>query len=264
MDDLEKKVKGEKATLPPPPPPPKPPKKKKPVTTKKSEAEKKEARKLGGGPEYENELVEPPAGSKPGEVKFEWRGMGKNSGEILELELKNTTDRPGEISLVPGLLLTPPSGSSFQPFVLGLNPAIKIPANGTTKAVVRGYCLDRNVQPPTAGQQVDFQVGVELGKYSQQVRCVWKGLELERSGALHDDLGERHAETVIQRAIWSSQGESPQDLAKDIQDQVKEAGLDRTPEEVAELTQHLTEDVSKVVEASSASTPLKLRCPDIK
>lgn len=238
---------------PDPPPPPPPPPTKKPVTTgggkKKTKEENKKAKSLGGPAEYKTELVEPPAGSKPGEVKYVWKGRGKTTGDVLELVAENLTDRPGEVQLMPGLVLKPPAGGTFQPIMLAEPVYLEIPARGKVSSVIPGFCLKRAAPPPPQNQVIEYDWDWNIPEHSQQIWTLLHAHALADQGKLHNDLGDSHLETVIQRVLWDidEPGTAGVEVLKsEISRQVKESGGSQSPDEVEKLAENLSADVDLV------------------
>lgn len=84
-------------------------------------------------------------------------------------------------------------------------------------------------------------------RYAGQIRCLLIGLAMEKDGKLNGSLGSRHSTTVIQRALWASDGSAGRDdLASELSEQVAELGLERTQAEMRELVDELWTQVQAV------------------
>ncbi|MCA9791079.1 MAG: hypothetical protein KC910_04760 [Candidatus Eremiobacteraeota bacterium] len=281
LDRMEEEARTEKDALPPPPTPPVPAPAPAPVTTpgtpgpvppspgqeknqdnpprKVSRTEFEEAKKRGKGPSFQTEVVEPPNGCGPEDCEFVWRGRGQNTGEVLELELINKTQREATVEFIPGLVLEPPAGSTFQAVMIGEVRRLVVPAGGSIRASLRGYCLDEKAEAPPAGQVIEYQPVLDRSGRSLQVLSLLAGRALAKRSELGNDLGGRHLETVIQRAIWTIQNPTKhtrQQLLDDILAQVKATDGKQTQEQVEELTDHLWQDIQKVLELARRAPAL--------
>ncbi|MCF8237142.1 MAG: hypothetical protein K9I85_03235 [Saprospiraceae bacterium] len=75
-------------------------------------------------------------------------GMGRTTGPIAKLTIRNTTDTPYLLDLGP---LYIPTDGKYQPYILPETPKIAIPASGTISIPLEGYCADIHKAPAPLG-----------------------------------------------------------------------------------------------------------------
>lgn len=154
-----------------------------------------------------------------------WIGLGLISGDMVDMELTNTSDSPQTFRFIPGMVLRDP-GENVQPIMLEENLEFTLQPGETIKRRMRGYCLDYGKEPPASGAQEDYEIAVDLSDYELAVTVLYRGLQLDRDEKLKPVLRPLvHRTVVIQRAIWATLGgENPvskEELKKDLEDEIR-------------------------------------------
>lgn len=159
------------------------------------------------------------------QADVKWTGLGLVSGDMVDMQLTNTSNSPQTFRFIPGMVLQDP-GKRVQPVMLEENLSFTLQPGETVKRRMRGYCLDYSKEPPATGNQEDYQVATDLSEYERAVSVLYHGLELDKEKKLKPVLRPLvHRTVVIQRAIWASLGgENPgtkEDLQKDLEDEIR-------------------------------------------
>ena len=80
----------------------------------------------------------------PNQLRVTTVGTGRTTGHILNMEVKNLTDRDMEIHYTPVFV---PSDGKHQPYIVPGSGTIEVPAGSEVEYPLHGYCAD-NRKPP--------------------------------------------------------------------------------------------------------------------
>lgn len=186
-----------------------------------------------------------------GAADVQWTGLGLVSGDMVDMELTNTSDTTQSFRFVPGMILQDP-GEQVQPIALEENLNFTLEPGETVKRRMRGYCLDYSKEPPAADTKEDYQITPDLSGYEDVVAVLYKGLELDREQKLKPVLRPlTHRTVVIQRAIWAVLGgENPDtedDLKDDLEDEIRYRSSIFPEGQLDCLSNRIWADVQKVM-----------------
>lgn len=154
-----------------------------------------------------------------------WIGLGLISGDMVDMELTNTSNTPQTFRFVPGMILQDPS-DNVQPIMLEESLEFTLQPGETIRRRMRGYCLDYGKEPPASGAETGYEVLVDLTNYEMAITVLYRGLQLDRDQKLKPVLRPLiHRTVVIQRAIWATLGGgnpgSKEDLREDLEDEIR-------------------------------------------
>lgn len=188
-----------------------------------------------------------------GQASVQWTGLGLVSGDMVDMELTNTSDSPQQFRFVPGMILQDP-GKRVQPVLLEESLSFTLQPGETVKRRMRGYCLDYSKEPPASGDQEDYQVATDLSGYERAVNVLYRGLDLERRQKLKPVLRPLvHRTVVIQRAIWAVLGgENPateDELKKDLEDEIRYRSSIFPEGQLDCLSRRIWSDVQQIVDS---------------
>lgn len=157
-----------------------------------------------------------------GKADVKWIGLGMVSGDMIDMELTNTTDAPQSFRFVPGMVLQDP-GRQVQPIALEENLEFTLEPGETVKRRMRGYCLDYSKEPPTADAQEDYEISPDIDGYEEAIQVLYNGLYLDQNQKLKPVLRPLiHRTVVIQRAIWAVLGGENPDSQDDLEDDLEQ------------------------------------------
>jgi len=188
-----------------------------------------------------------------GAANVQWIGLGLVSGDMVDMELTNTSDSPQEFRFVPGMILQDP-GKQVQPVILEESARFTLQPGESIKKRMRGYCLDYSKDPPASGTQQDYEIDPDLEGYEGVVAVLYRGLELDRQQKLKPVLRPIvHRTVVIQRAIWAVLGgENPgteDDLKDDLEDEIRYRSAIIPEGQLNCLSERIWSDVQKIMAA---------------
>ena len=186
-----------------------------------------------------------------GSATVKWTGLGLVSGDMVDMDLTNTSDVAQDFRFVPGMVLQDP-GKRVQPIILEENLSFNLGAGESVKRRMRGYCLDYSKEPPASGTEEDYQVMPDLAGYEQAVQVLYRGLRLDQEQKLKPVLRPLiHRTVVIQRAIWAVLGgENPtseDELKEDLEDEIRYRSSIFPEGQLNCLSDRIWSDVQKVM-----------------
>lgn len=186
-----------------------------------------------------------------GEASVKWTGMGLVSGDMVDMELSNTSNSAVTFRFVPGMVLEDP-GRQVQPVLLEENLKFTLQPGQSIKRRLRGYCLDYSKEPPAAETEEDYQVAMDLGNYQRPIGVLYAGLKLDREQKLKPVLRPLiHRTVVIQRGVWAVLGgenpNSSEELEKDLEDEIKYRSSIFPEGQIHCLSERIWADVQKVM-----------------
>ncbi len=164
--------------------------------------------------------------------------------------------------LVPTRLqLTLPAGSVVQcdlPGVQNMLVASSLqfelsPQQPSLQHDLEGYCLDPLLRPPPLDPSAFWRLAQPAPHHGPALAIVQAAEALHRRGQLHRDLGARHLQTVIQRALWHwrmPERFDVQRLRADLLQQVERGEIPVTSQQIDDLVDHLWLDVERVLHPS--------------
>jgi hypothetical protein len=207
-----------------------------------------------------------------GQVKIDSVGTGETSGHVLDLKIRNQTDRPINCAIPPMILESKTRTS--QDYVCPARQTVTINPHGIATVPVNGVCINRNKPPVGKGAPGDLIVNtgdstgpqnpgshIPVSRAQDLLRiCTAKfnaADELQKSGALknlpyHDP--QKQKDIVVQWSTWcdpriSQITGAPQatkdDLKKVVYKQVEEQGP-MTPEKKKKVDQGIDTIFEKV------------------
>ncbi|MCA9778541.1 MAG: hypothetical protein KC800_17555 [Candidatus Eremiobacteraeota bacterium] len=198
----------------------------------------------------------PVAGSLPlqelfdsGRLEPTWVGQGRVAGEMVELTLKNNTDAPFVVDLEPGMVLELEDevlAQEFQPIMLEETSTILVPANSSVSKLLRGYCLDYDLEPPSKGRAFDYRFPADAVAWSPAINVLKASLTYDSQKKV---LPVEHQRTVvIQRSIWVALGQTDKEkLYQDILQDAADAGKTISKKKARRLADTLWEEVERLV-----------------
>ncbi|MFA5508482.1 MAG: thioester domain-containing protein [Vulcanimicrobiota bacterium] len=186
-----------------------------------------------------------------GLAEVDWTGLGLVSGDMVDMELTNTSDVVQSFRFVPGMILQDP-GKKVQPIVLEENLKFDLEPGETIRRRMRGYCLDYSKDPPVADTREDYQITTDLTGYEDVVEVLYNGLRLDRDQKLKPVLRPlTHRTIVIQRAIWAVLGgDNPttkDELEDDLEEEIKYRSSIFPEGQLDCLAERIWADVQKVM-----------------
>lgn len=189
-----------------------------------------------------------------GGATVKWTGMGLVSGDMVDMELTNTSNAPMRFRFVPGMVLEDP-GRQVQPVLLEENLKFTLEPGETVKRRLRGYCLDYSKEPPAAETEEDYEVAVDLNEYQRPIKVLYTGLRLDREQKLKPVLRPLvHRTVVIQRGVWAVLGgenpNSEDELEKDLEDEIKYRSAIFPEGQINCLSERIWADVQRVMSES--------------
>ncbi len=147
-----------------------------------------------------HELVPPPAGLQEGDCELSWTGQGRLGGHVLDLTVKNKTDRQVNFPFVAGVVLGGGAGASR--IVVMRREFAKIAPGATETLQVNGFCLDPERGAPAAGQPIRLE-GKSMREYLELANLVNRGL---RTLGLHPEPVSGYYDFVIESVVLDSLG----------------------------------------------------------
>lgn len=186
-----------------------------------------------------------------GKADVSWTGLGLVSGDMVDMELTNTSDSAQSFRFVPGMILQDP-GKKVQPIALEENLSFDLEPGESVTRRMRGYCLDYSKEPPAADTKEDYQITPDLSGYEQVVSVLYNGLRLDRDQKLKPVLRPlTHRTVVIQRAIWAVLGgDNPgteDELQEDLEEEIRYRSSIFPEGQLDCLSQRIWTDVQKVM-----------------
>lgn len=192
-----------------------------------------------------------------GQASAIWTGLGLVSGDMLDLQLTNSSGTPQTFRFVPGMVLSDP-GQQAQPIMLDENLEFTLNPGETVKKRMRGYCLDFSKEPPAAGKEQNYEVALDLDEYRAAIAVLYSALRLEGEDKLHPVLRPRiHRTITTQRAVWAILGgknpDSKEDLRRDIEKEIGQSSSIFPAGQMDCLSQRLWSDVQQIMAEAQAN-----------
>ncbi|MFA5505676.1 MAG: hypothetical protein WC314_21630 [Vulcanimicrobiota bacterium] len=153
-----------------------------------------------------------------GELVAHWVGQGRVAGDIVELTLDNTTEEAIAITLESGTVLVLEDeelAREFQPILLEETVTLLVPAQGSTTRMLRGYCLEYELEPPAKGREFPYRFPPDTVAYQPALDVLEASLTYDAEKNVLPV--QRQRTVVIQRAIWAALGQMTKEkLLEDI------------------------------------------------
>lgn len=179
-----------------------------------------------------------------------WTGKGVVAGEMLELGLTNTTDQPIAIDMGPGMVLELEDeelARAFQPVMIESDMTILVPANSSITKVLRGYCLDYSLDPPSLGQVYPYRFPADATAYAPAINILKASLTYDAERNVLPPNQQRTV--VIQRSIWASLGQGDkQKLYEDIIKDAAAAGKVISKKKARRIADRIWDEVERLIE----------------
>ncbi|MCD6310346.1 MAG: hypothetical protein J7M18_06490 [Candidatus Eremiobacteraeota bacterium] len=186
-------------------------------------------------------------------------GRGNSVGEIFTV--KYEVSEPVTIFIPAGMVFSP-ENTRYQKVMTDKDLKIRLePPVG--KFIITGYCLEPWLSPPPGPGDIKKESDMpgyrvlpvlkSRDDYSSALAIIRAGRSLYKNHRLHDDLGNRHLQTVTGWAIWHSATRHKADgwnkirLINDITRQVQESGPNKTPAQIQELADNLWDDIKNII-----------------
>lgn len=187
-----------------------------------------------------------------GKLEPTWLGQGRVAGEMVELVLQNNTDAPFVVELESGMVLELQDEAlarEFQPIMLEENSTLLVPANGSVTRVLRGYCLDYELEPPSKGRAFDYRFPADAVAWTPAVNVLKASLTFDSEKKV---LPVHYQRTVvIQRSIWLALGQTDKEkLYQDILQDAADAGKTISKKKARRLADTLWEEVKRLTESA--------------
>lgn len=153
-----------------------------------------------------------------GSLIAHWKGQGRVAGDIVELTLNNTTEEAIAVTLPSGTVLVLEDeelSKEFQPIILEETVTLLAPAKGSTKRMLRGYCLNYELLPPAAGRDFPYKFPENTLAFKPAIAVMKASLSYDAQKNVMPV--DKQRTIVIQRAIWTALGQMTRDkLLEDI------------------------------------------------
>ena len=178
-----------------------------------------------------------------------WIGQGRVAGDMLELQLQNTTNQAIAIAMEPGMVLE--LGDSvlareFQPVMLEGDSTLLVPANGTLTKMLRGYCLDYNLEPPAAGRSFPYRFPADTVAYAPAMKVLKNSLNYDAEKNVMPVNKQRTI--VIQRSVWAALGQTDKEkLYEDILKDAASSGKSISKRKARRLADALWSEVERLM-----------------
>ena len=187
-----------------------------------------------------------------GKLEPTWLGQGRVAGEMVELVLQNNTDAPFVVELESGMVLELQDEAlarEFQPIMLEENSTLLVPANGSVTRVLRGYCLEYELEPPSKGRAFDYRFPADAVAWTPAVNVLKASLTFDSEKKV---LPVHYQRTVvIQRSIWLALGQTDKEkLYQDILQDAADAGKTISKKKARRLADTLWEEVKRLTESA--------------
>lgn len=179
-----------------------------------------------------------------------WKGQGRVAGEMIELGLTNKTNQPIAIDLQPGMVLALEDEAlarEFQPVMLESDRTLLVPANGTVIKMLRGYCLDYELEPPTLGRAFPYRFPPDTMAYAPAINVLKASLTYDAQERVLPPDQQRTI--VIQRAIWAAMGQNDKEkLYHDILADAAAAGKTISKKKAKRMAETLWGEVERLMD----------------
>lgn len=153
-----------------------------------------------------------------GSLVAHWKGQGRVAGDILELTLDNTTEEAIAVTFESGTVLVLEDeelAKEFQPLILEETVTLLAPAQGSVTRMLRGYCLDYELEPPAVGREFPYRFPADTVAYKPALEVLKASLTYDAEQNVMPV--DRQRTVVIQRAIWTAMGQMTKEkLLEDI------------------------------------------------
>lgn len=184
-----------------------------------------------------------------GQLVPTWTGQGRVAGEMLELQLQNTTDRPIALAMEPGMIVELEDqelAREFQPVMLETDTTLLVPANGTLTRMLRGYCLNYELEPPAANRTFPYRFPADATAYMPAIKVLKSSLTYDASKNVMP-VGKQRT-IVIQRGVWAALGQTDKEkLYEDILKDAAAAGKQISKKRAKKLADTLWKEVEKLM-----------------
>lgn len=192
-----------------------------------------------------------------GDATVQWTGMGLVSGEMVDMDLANTSTSPMSFNFVPGMVLEDARGE-VQPILLDESLSFSLQPGESIKKKMRGYCLDYSKSPPSENTVENYEIATDLSEYQGAIAVLHGGLRLDGDRKLKPVLRPlMHRTVVTQRAVWAVLGgqnpDSREELEKDLEDQIRYSSSIFPEGQLECLSQRLWSDVQKIMAEAAAN-----------
>lgn len=178
-----------------------------------------------------------------------WLGQGRVAGEMLELTLQNTTDRPIALDMEPGMVIELEDDTlaqEFQPVLLETDTTLLVPAGGTLTRVLRGYCLNYQLLPPEAGREFPYRFPADATAYMPAIKVLKASLTYDAAKNVMPVNQQRTI--VIQRGIWAALGQTDKEkLLEDILKDAADAGKHISKKKAQRLADNIWNEVQRLL-----------------
>ena len=178
-----------------------------------------------------------------------WVGQGRVAGDIVELTLENTKDQAIAITLESGTVLEledPELARKYQPILLEETVTMLVPALGKTTRMLRGYCLNYELDPPEKGRDFPYRFPENTIAYTPAIAVLKASLTYDAEKNVLPV--QRQRTLVIQRAIWTALGQmSREKLLEDILLDAAADGKSLSPEQAQRLADVIWEEVERLL-----------------
>lgn len=178
-----------------------------------------------------------------------WVGQGRVAGDIVELTLENTKDQAIAITLESGTVLElqdPELAKKYQPILLEETVTLLAPALGKTTRMLRGYCLNYELDPPEKGRDLPYKFPENTIAYAPAIAVLKASLTYDAEKNVLPV--QRQRTLVIQRAIWTALGQMTKEkLLEDILLDAAAEGKTLSPEQAQQLADVIWEEVERLL-----------------
>lgn len=205
------------------------------------------------------------------EVEVRYEGQGRASGYIMDLIIKNNTNREIWAEIPEGLVFIP-SDPRVQRMILGEPVYVKVTPNSTTNRHLHGYCLDHPKLPPPlsgSGEKVTWTHPENFTPYIPNMQIIKTGNKLSKDGKYTGTFMKntlQYKTTIIQRALWyyntkgTDKEVGKQRLIDDMEKQLTALGDKAPPKEEREkVVNSIWDDIDLTLKtaANTSSSPTK-------
>lgn len=198
------------------------------------------------------------------EVEVRYEGQGRASGYIMDVVIKNNTNRELWAEIPAGLVFIP-SDPRVQRMILGEPAHIKVAPNSTANRHLYGYCLDHPKMPPpiaTSNDRVTWTHPEDFTSWRPHIQIINTGNKLSKDGKYATFMKNalQYKTTIIQRAIWfyntkgTEKEVGKQKLADDMDKQLATLG-DKAPskEERKKVVNQMWDDIDLTLKTATGT-----------